>query len=193
MLLHETSYPVGSEVPNFDFQPGKDQSTTFHQKFYDMANGESSAFMDAYKNFVRYVRPFIGEGKFLYQRIPTFRVHLPNNKAVGGTSHRDVDYGHPSGEINIVVPLTCMTGTNSLFTETRPHLKDFRLIQLNIGEFLIFDGACCEHGNFINTTGVTRVSFDFRLLPIKYYNPFSESESIANHVKFINGHYYAEI
>jgi hypothetical protein len=194
MLLHETLYPAGQQVPTLDTnEPGKDQATEFHKKFYEMANGEPCAFMEAYEKFARYVRPFVGEGKFLYQRIPTFRVHLPNNKAVGGRSHRDVDYNHPKEEINIVVPLTSMFGTNSMFTETRPHLRDFRVIQLDVGNFMIFNGALCEHGNFINTTGITRVSFDFRLLPINKYDPNNERESVAHHVKFQKGHYYAEI
>jgi hypothetical protein len=121
MLLHEQLYPAGTQVPTFNTnEPGKDQATQFHKKFYDMANGPQCAFMEAYQKFVRYIRPFFGESKFLYQRIPTFRVHLPNNKAVGGRSHRDVDYNHPKDEINIVVPLTSMFGTNSIFTETRP-------------------------------------------------------------------------
>ena len=38
--------------------------------------------------------------KLIYQRKPTLRIHLPENKSVGGF-HRDRDYNHPIEEINI--------------------------------------------------------------------------------------------
>jgi hypothetical protein len=194
MLLHEKIVPRGCQVMAFDYQPGEDQATLFHKQFYAMVDQmPDGIFMDTYRRFAKYVKSFVGEGEFLYQRIPTFRVHLPNNKAVGGISHRDSDYNHPKQEINIIVPLTSMFGTNSMFTETRPHLRDFRLVQLDVGQFLIFNGANCEHGNFINTTGITRVSFDFRLLPKSAYNPEKAGESVAHHIKFLDGHYYAAI
>lgn len=62
---------------------------------------------------------FKGEKRIIYQKKPTFRVHLPNNvgNAYNGTSlvltslavgkkHRDYDYFHPPGEINFWLPFT---------------------------------------------------------------------------------------
>ena len=35
----------------------------------------------------------------------------------------------------------------------------------------MFNGGECIHGNKTNNTGKTRVSFDFRILPLENYNP----------------------
>src|SRR5947209_1765182 len=72
------------------FTRESDQSTEFHRRFYD---GLDRDFENIYRRFLEeVVRPFIGED-LVFQRIPTFRVHLPDNVAVG-EFHRDRDYSH---------------------------------------------------------------------------------------------------
>jgi len=169
-------------------EPGKDNGTIWHKKFYESVKNDS-AFLDLYhlflKNFIKV------KSDALFQKIPTFRVQLPNGKAVGGKSHRDGDYNHPEGEVNFLIPLTYMSGSSSLFTESEPGLRDFKFVDLNLGNLLVFDGRNCEHGNAPNMTGLTRISFDFRVISLKDYNPDSGKSSVGIGSKFINGDYYS--
>lgn len=184
MFLHTLQKRVYSELI-----PGKDQHTEFHEQFYNVCKNQSE-FMLTYKNLIKYIGfDFLGLEKFLYQKIPTFRIQLPNNKAVGGISHKDSDYNHPLNEINFLVPLTSMIGSSALFLESEPGLRDFKLISLSPGEILMFNGANLEHGNISNTSGWTRVSFDFRILP-QFSNIDINSKTIAHGLRFMEGEYY---
>lgn len=183
MLLHEKQKEQYAVC-----LPGKDQSTEFHNTFYSKC--KDSEFLGLYYRFISYIYQHIfNDDNFLFQKIPTFRVQLPNNKAVGGVSHRDRDYNHSPKEINVLVALTPMIGSSSLFVESQDGLRDFSLVTLNPGECLVFDGANLEHGNLINTTGWTRVSFDFRLIHRRDYSP-DDRVSVAHGVRFIEGEYY---
>lgn len=189
LSLHEIQYKDGV-IPNYNFEAGKDQATWFHEKFY--SGIESSNFLSLYRKFIR---EFIsiqvnGSRKLLYQKIPTFRVQLPNNKSVGGKSHRDVDYNHPAGEINFLLPMTPMRGSNAVFYESEPGLKDFKFKDLDPGMCWIFNGNQCEHGNIANLSGWTRVSLDFRIISEDDLKKSMKLSSVAHKIKFAEGHYY---
>lgn len=199
ILHHQLAGDEHADVMNYNFQAGKDQSTQFHQKFYKAVQADSE-FLDCYRRFIRdeaakqfrYQRShrLSPDDRILFQKIPTFRVHLPNNKSVGGTSHRDADYNHPLGEMNFLVPLTPMRGTSSVFYETSPGAKDYRFKDLDPGNYWIFDGNQCEHGNLPNTMGWTRVSFDFRLIAKSDLMLAKDACSVAYGLKFTEGEYY---
>ena len=53
-----------------------------------------------------------------------------------------------------------------------------------------FNGNKCNHYNRINETGKTRVSWDFRILPLNYYNKDNDMVSVTKRTKYIEGHYY---
>ena len=53
-----------------------------------------------------------------------------------------------------------------------------------------FDGNRCIHGNLPNRTGVSRMSFDFRIMRFEHYNEGHELESLSKGNKFLIGHYY---
>ena len=155
---------------------GKDQQTPFHKKFYTI----DQDFWAMYKCFCRDVACYaLGRdpGQMLYQRRPTFRVHLPGNVATGGW-HRDGDYNHPLDEINFVLPLTPFLppspsghAGNGFFIESGTMPLGYRDApvfihpEMDVGDLLIFPGARRLHGSVENRTGLTRVSLDFRLLP----------------------------
>ena len=64
---------------------GEDNKTWFHQKFYEPINEGCSPFQDLYEKFIaEEVSARFDFKEFLYQRSPTFRVHAPDNIAVGG-------------------------------------------------------------------------------------------------------------
>ena len=65
------------------------------------------------------------------------------------------------------LPLTRGLGKQTLFG-LRLNLtkKKFQPIEAEVGEVVMWNGANLLHGNKINATGKSRVSVDFRVLPI---------------------------
>ncbi len=183
--LHQQS----NESYRYFNEPTKDSDTEFHKVFYDKMRSGWSDFLDTYKNFVyNFVEPKVGNS-IIYQKWPTFRVHLPNNMAVGAW-HIDSDFNHPEGEINFILPITKMFESNTVIAESEPGLRDFKQIELDPGELFMFNGNKCLHGNLPNRTGKTRVSLDFRVLPEKYYHPEKNKSSITTNTKFTLDNYY---
>ena len=84
--------------------------------------------------------------EIIYQKIPTFRVHLKDNQAVGEW-HRDRDYNHGKSEINIWLPFTDAYDTNTIWIESEEDKNDFKPYNVSYGEVLVFNGANLIHGN----------------------------------------------
>lgn len=160
-----------------------DQQSPWHADFY--------AGFAKWEHYFRWfvhavIAPLVAE-PFYYQRVPTFRVHLPGNLAVG-EYHRDAQYHHPAGEINFWVPLTYAADTASVWIEnddgvmTAPDVAP--------GSMIRFDAVNRLHGNKINDTGRSRVSFDFRALPTRL---LPTDPGLTEHTKltFAPGGYYA--
>jgi hypothetical protein len=163
--LHEGAPAIGR------LQPGMDTQTPMHKHFYSDDGPFLQTFLAVYRAFVYEV--FRGESALLYQRIPTFRVHLPGNVATGNF-HRDADFGHNRAELNVLVALTPMHDTNSVWIESTRVAEDtwnYEPVVLQPGQALIFHGAVLSHGSLPNLTGVTRASFDARVLPRQNYQP----------------------
>lgn len=161
-----------------------DQKTKWHERYYSLFQ-ESLSML--YQSFVlKQISPLFPEPIY-FQSIPSLRIHLPNNLAVG-EFHRDIDYGHPQEEVNFWLPLTKANGTSAPLIED----GDGSLVSLNsdVGEILSFDAANRRHGNVINTTGQSRVSIDFRVLPVsKWYA--TESRSVNTKLHFSPGSFYS--
>ena len=178
-----------------------DTATFFHKKYYK--SEKYSEMVTLYMEFLKEsILPLFNEEKLVVQKEPSFRVHLPNNTALGKRSdqsdeeiigmHCDGDYGHPSEEINFMLSITGQEGSNSCYIETTPNKGNFFPVKISKGEFVSFYGNRCRHYNIKNTTGKTRVSFDFRVIPFSHYK---ESNSAAVHSKraFKIGDYYTLI
>lgn len=162
-----------------------DQQTQWHQRFY-ATFGRWKAVFDSFVTTI--VAPEMGTD-FYVQAIPTLRVHLVGNLAVG-EFHNDRRYGHPDGEITFWVPLTSAHGSNTLQLESAPGRGDHAPVEAEPGVAVAFDAANLDHGNVVNTTDATRVSFDFRCLPVSC--PYSPSRrSINAGLEFRPGGYYA--
>jgi len=175
------------EVLNVD----TDQSTAFHKLFYENANAEDSEFNSLYKSFIHNeVVKEMGED-IIYQRYPTFRAHLPDNLGVGDF-HKDSDYNHGVSEVNFWLPVTDAYDTNTIWCETEEGLADFRPVDVSHGQYLIFDGANLTHGNKINKTGKTRVSFDFRIVKKSEFKA-SNKKTVSQGIKFEIGDYFMEL
>ena len=171
------------------FKVGSDSSTIFHKAFYDKYREGWDSMVETYETFIHIIIAPLFDEDFLYQRFPTARFHLPMNLAVGDF-HTDAEFHHPVGEINFIIPLTDSDATACPLIESEPGKNDFESIPLRVGKLVQFNGNQLRHGNLQNRTGLTRVSLDFRVLPISKYNPDMAASSITQKTKFVEGSYY---
>lgn len=161
------------------------ERTDFHAQLY--AIGEP--FLKIYRGFVRELLG-TGASAYLYQTIPSFRVHLPGNVATGNF-HRDADFGHQEETLNYLVPLTPMAQSSSVWIEGYGADGSLGAVQLTPGRFLRFHAARLLHGSYPNQTGRARVSFDFRVLPKSAYRP-TDARSAQLGVSLTLGEYYSD-
>ena len=132
------------------FERQNDQSTIWHKIFYDMIRTDTS-FDDAYLRFLEdIVKPRFGE-KIVYQKIPTFRVHLPGNVAVGefhkDKHYRNVMWANKVREINYFLPLTKAYDTNTVWVESEEDKGDFTPLESQYGSCVAWDASNLNHGN----------------------------------------------
>ena len=170
---------------------GSDTHTIYHNLFYDKLKAGWLEIEALYASLITDVVAPLSSEDFLYQRFPSYRIQLPNNKAVT-LVHCDSDenHKHPLGEINFLFPLTEMKNTNSVWVESEPGLGDFKPMEANFGTLIQFNGNVCRHYNKINEEGKTRISMDFRILPISLYDPNYEAKTATAGLKFVEGEYY---
>ena len=173
------------------FDRENDQNTIFHKNFYQKCDIDDR-FDRLYKDFIKnFVSSYMKDENLVYQRRPSFRVHLNENKAVG-EFHKDSDYNHPLEETNFFVPLTNSNETSTIWVESAPNKHDYRPINLKYGQILVFSGGYLNHGNLINQTGKTRVSFDYRVVKSTDYKK-NNSKSVNSSKKFVIGEYYDKL
>ena len=164
----------------------KDQATIYHKTFYNQA--EETNFYNVYKLFIKeQIRPIFSES-IIYQKIPTFRTHLPNNLGVA-EFHRDKDYSHSPNEINVFLPMTEARDTNTIWAESEEGKEDFTPMNAEYGEFYIWNGASLLHGNKTNSSKQTRMSIDFRFMPYSKYKD-NNKVSVTNKTKMTVGEYF---
>ena len=158
--------------------------------------------------------------KFLFQKDPFLRFNFPSNSMIDTfLPHVDLCLGHPPGEINFWVPVTDVAYNNSLlvsnFNDSMIFFEKFafnfmeyekvynkrilndanKLLKPFVskkGNAIIFDSRVM-HKSIPNTSKKTRVSLDFRILPLEF-------EKIAKmyrgtgykRQKFSRGNYYSQ-
>jgi len=176
------------------FTMSNNSNTKCHNLFYSKLRKGWPEFEETYDNFIsEFVRPLLKED-FIYQRWPTLRVHVPQNWATPDF-HRDSQegYDHPLGEKNFILPFTKCYDTNTVWTESQSDKADFKPIEMQWGDLITFNGNICRHGNKINETSITRVTYDFRVLPLSDYHPGRNKASGTKGTKFEVGHYYKKL
>lgn len=174
---------------------GKDTHTEFHKWFYKKLDTEWKELTETYDDFVReIILPYLNLDEALVQVYPNFRVQLPDNVAVV-VEHYDSDekHHHPNGEINFIVALTDMFDTNTIWTEKNCRFRNFIPLEQKAGECTSFGGNTHTHFNKVNKTGQSRVSFDFRILPLNYYNPNTKLHSVTTKQHYVEGGYYKRV
>ncbi len=196
-ILHKTkgiNGPIYKLRKNY-FDVRKDQKNKFVKLFYKIdpiffkKNEEKGKFINLYYKFIKYLeKKYINE-KIIFQKKPTLRVHIPDNLSVG-SYHIDSDYGHPKEEINFWLPFNESKNSAALWIESEPKKGDFKPINLNYGELLIFDSNL-THGTEVNKENYTRLSMDFRIIKKKKFKNY-KSKSPLNNIKFSTGNYFSE-
>ncbi len=155
---------------------------------------------------------------FLYQKDPFLRFNFPTKKKEDNLlPHVDLALGHPPGEINIWLPITNVSKNNSMSISTLEYSNNFfskynfnfqkyiKAYNYSIkkkaekilipyvakkGEAAIFDGRIM-HKSLLNNSKKTRVSLDFRILPV-IYEKSAKKYIGTGYLKqrFIRGKYY---
>jgi len=177
-----------------------DQSSCFHRLFYNSGH-LFEEFTRLYHKFVREcVLPIFdsSETHFAIQNTPTIRFQTPKISALGDNFdivpkqtyidkkvpegcfglHNDSLYKHPSGEINFIVSLTEMHDT--LFVETGINTNEYLPVKSFPGRFFQFYGNKMFHFNKINQSDQTRVSIDFRVIPMSKYQESESGKSMTS-------------
>jgi hypothetical protein len=185
---------VHKNNPNYDvFKSfGPDVQTWYHETFYNYlkTNDNGKDMQKMYDNLIEEViLPYLGINEALVQKFPSFRVQLPGNIAVAKI-HTDNSLGHPIGEINFTYSFTDMFDTNAIWIEKMPRMKEFIPIEQKENSISSFNANLCMHYNKLNKTGKTRMSMDFRVLPLNYYDKEKVLSSHSTKQKFVDGGYY---
>jgi len=165
-----------------------DQNTDYHKTFYE---GASTDFYKIYESFLKEVIFPLFDEPMLCQKIPTFRVHQPQNIAVAAF-HCDKEYSHVSDEVNIFLPLTQAKGNSTIWVESEAGKADYKPMEADYGEFWVWDGANLKHGNKVNDSDVCRVSIDFRVLPKINYKDTNQI-STSNKMEMSVGNYWEDL
>ncbi len=186
----------------FNADLGKDSESYYHKLFYKEIKNLNSNLRKTWEIFIsEEIRShFPNEKCLIIQKLPNIRIHIPNGVAIKRWHcDSDKDHKHPLGEVNCVMPFTKMYDSNSLWRESVQGKGDFKPFKLKFGEMVYWDGNTCIHGNKINNTDITRISFDFRVFfKDKYEKYISNSNKTFSTTatmgtKFLVGEYYKEI
>lgn len=180
-----------------------DRKSRFVRDYYsDIDTDPHHKLIECYRKFIEEnIKPlFPHEKKLLYQATPNIRFSFPTSTAIGRRSgtdpshdiiglHCDREFGHPEEEMNFIVPITEMFDTNSLYYETDIGSEEYENLGLKQNEYFIAYLNRLRHYNCVNTTGKTRVSLDFRIIPYSAYREGSHA-SVTEHKKIVLGDYF---
>ncbi|MBI2660301.1 hypothetical protein HYX07_04020 [Candidatus Woesearchaeota archaeon] len=175
----------------------------FHRTFYDHVNPNGKngfaqcqtslgrEFLDTYDLLAReLIKVHLTEPSY-FQVIPILRIQIPKNVAIVGR-HRDADGDgrHHPDEVNVFLPVTDTYRSNTIWAESERDKKDFAPLEAKVGELIVWDGANLLHENRANDTGISRVSFDFRLWPFSKYVRRDGVYSLIMGVPMVAGGYF---
>ncbi len=121
----------------------------------------SAPFFQLYHEFMRLVLAPVAGRSLSYSNRPKVRVHFPGTASVS-SFHADAPVTKRVDQINFWLPITDVHDSAALLLETDYGLQDYTPVPLRYGQALIFDGGYLGHGSVLNSTDVTRVSFDMR-------------------------------
>ena len=88
------------------------------------------------------------------------------------------------------MPLNLARGSSTIWSESEDGKEDYSPINGDFGQIIMWDGANLKHGNMTNTTGLTRVSMDFRIMDYSKYDQNQNKETVSASRKLILGDYF---
>lgn len=178
-----------------------DRNNIFINKFHEYID-KNDEFKYLYLKFIKkYIKPLFNNKKIVYQKTPNIRISLPNLTAIGRYEdscdneivglHKDSNFGHIEDEINFIIPITKMFGTNSIYFENTLNsndlIDDYQILKLNENEFFRGYFNQIKHCNKINLTNKTRISFDIRVI---LYDDYIKNINKIKNTKFELGDYF---
>ena len=178
-----------------------DRNSIFNKDYHKYVD-TSGSFNDTYFNFInKYIKPlFPDEEKLVIQKTPNLRISFPNLTAIGKRLeensdiiglHKDADFGHHIEEINIIIPITNMFDSNSVYFEPEINsiikFEDYKNLKIDTNQFFIGKLNQLRHYNKINKTNKTRISLDLRVIP---YSKYIKNLKDFKGTKFEIGNYY---
>ena len=187
-----------SDSSKLVLQSGTDQKTPIHKAVYrDFDRKGESALLPFYYNLVRKLACALREEYDIFewavQRYPSLRVQYPSNVSVF-EHHIDYDYFHPRGEINHFLAITDCIDDSALWVEENLGWNNFKPLNLKKGHYAVLNTSVFKHGDKINTTGETRLSCDFRFIPLHVLEAnHRDNVSITAGKKFTTEDYYINI
>lgn len=180
-LLHLTSLEnLHDEIDDFDTSPEAHARVVAAKEtlLAPLADADAAAPLNAlYEELTRtVVVPHIMEQleatdqrhrcveRVLFAATPTIRVQHPSALPTI-RPHCDAQYSVPEGALNLWLPLTrANAAAASLWAESEAGSGDFAPLRAELGEIVRFDGRRCVHYTVPNSSGRTRISFDFRVV-----------------------------
>lgn len=147
-----------------------DQRSLLHKTVYaDFDKKKSIIIPEYYKicnEIIKLYKDNTGIREWGIQRYPSMRFHWPKDLAVC-EFHKDSDYSHSIAESNNIFFFTKAKDSNAIWFEKNLGCKDYFPLNIEKGTIAILNSAIYFHGNKKNKEGWTRVSSDFRVIPIQ--------------------------
>jgi sporadic carbohydrate cluster 2OG-Fe(II) oxygenase len=163
--------------------------------FYQYINRTFKKFTLEYLNLAKnYMFEVVGS-ELASNRMVNFSIQMPNDKSSILPIHSDIFSGESPYQINLWVPLTNAKNSNSMFIFSPKfsesvcqnfnkyekegldkllvqNKSDYIFLDVPYGKALIFSTACL-HGNVLNQTKTTRLSFNCRYKNL--FTPYNKS------------------
>jgi hypothetical protein len=176
------------------FSKGTDQESWLHKQIYkDFDKCDKSKLIISYYQLCMKIKKDLsnstGIKNWAIQRFPSVRIQYPENISVF-EFHKDSDYNHPLGEINIFMAITKCEGTATLNIEKNLGWRNYEPLILDAGEFAKINTSIFKHGDYINKENYTRISVDFRMIPTHVLNLSEVKNSLSKNRKFTENDYF---
>ena len=210
-ILNKKDIEYYNNIPLFGINDRESILIKLFYQYYD----NNLEIKEKYINFMKNIKykHFSNEEYLVIQKTPNIRIHLPNCSNIGKLDtdpnkniiglHSDNMFGHPDEEFNIIIAITEMYNSNSIYYEkkfnknkknefNKFNINDYESLNLNRNNYSILYLNKIKHFNKINKTGKTRISFDTRIIPYSKYNKNNKYSKTFNK-KFEIGDYYIKI
>jgi hypothetical protein len=158
---------------------------------------------DGYIDILNDIKEYTGKD-FYFQQYPNFRFNTPDD--IYPVWHSDRHFNHHPEEINVMIPITkkdfgfeVIGNISKLFVYLPFKLLNTKLFKFifnklstkinDLDKILIFDGFHLHTASNRKQFGNTRISIDFRLLPVEHKKEYKKSH---RGIPIKPGYYFSE-